>query len=208
MLSFLETQKGRFIADRVEQVLLVVTFVWLCSNFLTDGFPPKSLITQLLLISEGAVVLFVLMRRQTADISIRPMDWLVALGGTYGVMMVQPSDTMFMPELGAALMVFGIFLHIGAKMSLRRSFGIVAADRGIKSTGMYRFVRHPMYFGYLVVHIGFVLASPSVWNIAVYALSWGCLTARIFAEERVLSQNPEYVAYKQKVRYRLLPALF
>ena len=73
---------------------------------------------------------------------------------------------------------------------------------------MYRFVRHPMYFGYLVVHIGFVLAAPSVWNVAVYAFSWVCLTARIFAEERVLSQNPEYVEYKTKVRYRLLPALF
>ena len=208
MLSFLETQKGRLIADRLEQVFLVIVYGWLCNNFLTDGFPPKSLITQLLLISEGAVLVFVLFRRQTPDISIKPMDWLVALGGTYGVLMVQPSETSFMPELGAAFMVFGIFLHIGAKLSLRRSFGIVAADRGIKSTGMYRFVRHPMYFGYLIVHIGFVLASPSIWNIAVYAFSWTCLAARIFAEERVLSRNPEYVEYKQKVRYRLLPAIF
>ena len=34
-------------------------------------------------------------------------------------------------------------------------------------SGVYRFVRHPIYLGYLVTHVGFVIAYPAGWNLAV-----------------------------------------
>ena len=105
-------------------------------------------------------------------------------------------------------MLLGLYIHVVAKLGLLRSFGLVAADRGIKATGIYRIVRHPMYLGYFIVHLGYLLTSPSWWNLAIYAATWSLLVARIFAEEKLLLQNIEYQQYSKHVRYRLVPLLF
>jgi protein-S-isoprenylcysteine O-methyltransferase Ste14 len=65
-----------------------------------------------------------------------------------------------------------------------------------------------MYAGYMLSHVGFLLAAPSLWNAAVYAVAWAFLVARIYAEEQVLSEDPAYQAFKARVRYRLLPGIF
>ena len=54
---------------------------------------------------------------------------------------------------------------IAGKLSLGRSFGLIPANRGVVSTGVYRFVRHPIYLGYLITHVGFVVANPTMWNV-------------------------------------------
>ena len=98
--------------------------------------------------------------------------------------------------------------HIGAKLSLQRSFGLVAANRGVKVSGMYVFVRHPMYAGYMMTHIGFFLFAPTLQNFAVYAATWTLLIMRVFAEERILSQDVTYREFQSRVPYRLLPGVF
>lgn len=195
-------------ADRLDQLILVGLFVWLCFRFLPNGFPPKNIYTTLLLVSEGVVVLFVLFRRNTEKISTSLRDWFIALAGTMAVLLVIPSSEPLFPKLGAIFIFTGFLIHTGAKLSLRRSFGIVPADRGIKTDGLYRFVRHPMYFGYFISHIGFLLASPSLWNFAIYALAWTLFVARIRLEEQILSENSEYQAYKRLVPYRLVPRIY
>ncbi len=81
----------------------------------------------------------------------------------------------------------------------------MAAARGVMSKGLCRWVRHPMYEGYLLSHIGYLLLAPSLWNALVYAAVWGFLGARIFAEERMLFEDPAYAEYAEKVPWRLLP---
>ena len=53
-----------------------------------------------------------------------------------------------------------------------------------------------------------LLVAPSWWNLSIYLAVWPLLIARIFAEERVLGQDPDYQAFKARVRYRLLPDVF
>jgi protein-S-isoprenylcysteine O-methyltransferase Ste14 len=84
----------------------------------------------------------------------------------------------------------------------------VPAHRGLKVAGPYRFVRHPMYAGYLLSHAAFLLMNPTVGNVAVYAVCYALQIPRIFAEERLLSRDPEYREYRRTVRYRLIPWLF
>ena len=120
-------------------------------------------------------------------------------------LLVEIGSTSFLPVLGFALITFGWVIHLTAKLTLRRSFGVVAANRGVKTSGIYALVRHPMYLGYFISHVGLVLAVPSVWNLFIYGVTWTCLIARIKAEERVLAKEAEYQAYKAKVRYRLIP---
>ena len=99
-------------------------------------------------------------------------------------------------------------MQVGAKLSLRRSFGIAPANRGVKVDGLYRLVRHPMYFGYLLMHISYLALNPTLANAAIYALGWAAQIRRLLAEEALLGQDPAYAAYMQKVRWHLLPGIF
>lgn len=194
------------ILDRTEQVLITVLFVWLVYRVIES----QNSYAPLLLISEAAVVIFTLIRRPTSDISLRLGDWLLAVTATAAPLLIQPGLDIFpaLAPLGVLLVLAGNVFQGLAKLSLRRSFGIAPANRGIKADGLYRFVRHPMYAGYLIVHIGVLILMPSVINCVIYAIGWWAQILRLRAEEELLSQDPAYVAFKEKVRYRLIPGLF
>lgn len=201
------TQHKR-VLDLFEQVAVLALYTWLVVRLWPAEFSPSNWYPVLLLLSEGLVVLLLLIRRPTDRISTRGVDWALAVGGTFVVLLVGQGGPPLHGPLGAMLMLIGLVIHVGAKLSLLRSFGVVAANRGVKAGGLYRLVRHPMYAGYMLTHAGFLLVAPSLWNLAVYAVAWAFLIARIYAEEKVLSEDPAYRALKDRVRYRLLPGLF
>ena len=192
--------------DRIEQVLIAGLWVLLLNRVLhsLNGYAP------LVLISETAVMVFVLIRRSTQNISLRLGDWLLAIAATAAPLMIQPGLDMFprLAPLGLALVLGGNVVQGLAKLSLRRSFGIAPANRGVKSDGLYRFVRHPMYAGYLMVHIGIMVLMPSPLNAVLYAIGWWAQILRLRAEEALLGQDAAYRAYVQKVCYRLIPGVF
>jgi len=98
---------------------------------------------------------------------------------------------------------------ITAIFSLGRSFGIVPSDRGIKTGGLYRYVRHPIYSLYLLSDLIDMIAGKFFWQNALVFLSFILTTYfRTVYEERLLERNPKYSAYKEKTPYRLLPGLF
>jgi protein-S-isoprenylcysteine O-methyltransferase Ste14 len=204
----LESVPLRRLADRGEQVIAVALYVWLCARLVPHTFPPEHFYPLMLLLSEGMVVLFLLIRRGTDRISLNPRDWIVASAATVGPLLVVDPGTVFLPRVGFVVLMIGFVLHVGAKLALRRSMGMVPADRGVKTLGLYAFIRHPMYLGYIVTHLGFLLAAPSPSNASVYAVTWALLVTRIFLEERFLSLNPDYRAYRAEVRYRLIPGVF
>lgn len=193
------------VMDRLEQGLLLAFFALLCWRLVPGALQSHQWNGLMILLSEFTILFFVLIRRPTDQISANPADWAVALGGALAPLLVENDSAAFLPRLGLVLMMAGWVIHTGAKLTLRRSFGIVAADRGIKTTGLYGLVRHPMYLGYLITHVGFFLSVPSIWNYLVYAVAWACFVIRIRAEERILARAAEYQAYRAKVRYRLIP---
>lgn len=163
----------------------------------------------LLAVSETLVVALVLFRKPAQVLSQRPLDWFLAFGATLAPTLVRPIHGSSSPlaNLAVLLMVVGICLQIGSKAMLGRRFGLVAANRGICASGPYRIVRHPIYMGYLLTHIGFLCISPSSWNVMVYALAYSLMIPRIFAEERLLGLDPLYIAYTSRVRWRLIPGV-
>jgi protein-S-isoprenylcysteine O-methyltransferase Ste14 len=87
----------------------------------------------------------------------------------------------------------------------------VQAERAqtVVSDGPYRYVRHPMYSGALLLFVGGPMLLGSQWALAGSALLIVGLIARILGEERVLLQElPGYEAYTQKVKFRLFPGLW
>lgn len=194
--------------DLLEQVLVLPIFFWFTWRLWPDNLSSTNWSTLVLLLSEGVVITLLLTRRKTDLISANFRDWAVAFAGTFLVLLVEKDGQPISGPGGGFLLLAGLATHMGAKFSLLRSFGLVAADRGIKQRGLYAVVRHPMYAGYIMTHIGFLLIAPSWWNLAVYIAAWALIIVRISAEERVLSANPQYRDYMTGVRYRFLPGVF
>lgn len=198
------------VVDWVERGLIAVLYGWLVvrigAGFATEG----SLVDLILLPSEGLVVGFILIRRTTSEVSRRPADWGLAFSATVAPLFARPALGFgLVPPLAAAiLMLTGILVQVHAKLVLGRSFGCVPANRGLKLGGPYRYVRHPMYMGYLLTHCGFLLMNPSAWNLGVYGLAYALQIPRLLAEERLLRRDFRYLTYMARVPYRLIPGVF
>ena len=197
------------ILDRLEQALLIIAYVWLLIRIWPSHLELENWFPLLLLFSEGLVVFFIVIRRATTEISHRPYDWAIALAGTFLALAVSTGGAPLIdPAWGAIPLIVGVVIHTAAKLSLQRSFGVVAASRGVQVKGMYRLVRHPMYAGYMLSHMGYLLLAPSLRNLLVYLCVWFLLALRIFAEERILLGDPDYGRYAHRVRFRLVPLIF
>lgn len=145
----------------------------------------------------------------------RQRDWhpvavFFSLAGSFYCLAYQlTASTQLIPEwAGGAWQIAGIALQLFAKLSLGRSFGLLPANRGVVSTGAYRFVRHPIYAGYLLSEIGFLLANFSTRNLITIGVWMVLQIGRILLEERLLSDDADYRAYRARVRYRLIPGVF
>lgn len=196
--------------DLLEKVVVVGLLATLASRLIPSAIETGHYQNWLLLLAESCVVFFVLFRRASTDISLRPLDWALGFGGTLAPMLViAPGDTPMAPvALCSFLIIGGMLFQLYAKFTLRRSFGVIAANRGVKVTGPYRLMRHPMYAGYTLTHLGFLLSGPNWWNFGIYSLGLALNISRILAEERVLMGDPAYQELSRKVRYRLVPYLF
>ena len=193
------------ILDLSERIILVLLFVALLSANLRSGHPANLL----LVATEFMSVFFVLIRRRALSVSTHAVDWVLALGGTMLPLMVRPGgQPLVVDAVSATLMSAGALVALAAKLSLNRRFGLAPANRGVQRAWAYSIVRHPMYAGYIVVQLGFILANPTPRNLAIYAIAWSVQVARIVREERWLMSDPEYQAYAATVRFRLVPGVF
>jgi protein-S-isoprenylcysteine O-methyltransferase Ste14 len=79
----------------------------------------------------------------------------------------------------------------------------------VVSTGVYGFVRHPMYLGGILLFIGTPLLLGSICGVLIAVLISFLLVARIIGEERMLVKELEgYADYRKKVKYRLIPFIW
>jgi protein-S-isoprenylcysteine O-methyltransferase Ste14 len=160
-------------------------------------------------IEQALLVGIFLTRRRSIATSTRPFDWLIAAGGWLSLL-ARPADAPgeWAASLGIGIQTVGLVLTIIGFAYLGRSFGVVAANRGLKVGGPYRFVRHPIYLSHTLTTTGFVLANFSAWNVGVLVLLTACQVLRMNAEERVLTESGPYADYAKRVRWRLVPGLY
>ena len=155
-----------------------------------------------------AVLFFV--RRKPWVTSKAPLAWASTMGGAFAMLAARPaSHAAFNLEwLYAGLQVGGAVAAAYTLAALGRSFGLVAANRGVQTRGPYAFVRHPLYLCYVATDLGYVLENPTVRNVLLLGLSWLCQIVRIRTEEDCLRADPTYVSYCKRVRYRLVPLVW
>src|SRR5690606_38234917 len=115
----------------------------------------------LLLLSEALVVLLTVVRRRAAVVDRSWGARVVATVSIVGVPFIVPSGGgLTADSLTASLSAAGLLLIIIGKATLGRSFGLMPANRGVVDRGIYGLLRHPIYAGYLVTHVAFLLAHP------------------------------------------------
>ncbi|KWE60436.1 isoprenylcysteine carboxylmethyltransferase family protein [Burkholderia sp. MSMB2157WGS] len=193
---------------RVSSVTVLGAFAYLI--YMQWRLNPSRITLILLLVSAGLTVGMSAFAKLPKRRDWHPVAVIVALGGSFYCLAYQlNASTQLIPEwAGGVWQVSGIAWQLFAKLSLGRSFGLLPANRGVVSTGAYRFMRHPIYAGYLLSEIGFLLANFSTRNLLTIGIWMLLQIARIVMEERVLSEDADYRAYKTKVRYRLIPGVF
>jgi protein-S-isoprenylcysteine O-methyltransferase Ste14 len=151
-------------------------------------------------------------RRQPIVVSRSAFAWFAAGVGCFGLLLARPHYAPVGGQrfegLYTCLQLIGALMATASVLTLGRSFGVVAANRGIKTHGPYRIVRHPIYASYLVGMAGYLFESPSPRNILLFSTVIGFQVARIHSEEQCLVGDPEYREYRQRVRYRLVPLVF
>jgi protein-S-isoprenylcysteine O-methyltransferase Ste14 len=175
-------------------------------RFFLDTHAPMAL---LFVVQQVWVGVIFLIRRSPRSASHNPFDWAVAYGGWFFGLLVRPGAPAlpFASTFGLAMQCADLALWTWAFASLSRSFGIVAADRGLTTRGPYGFVRHPLYLAYMIGGVGYLVQSLSAWNIMIVGVTVSFQVARILREEHHLG-GASYDQYRRRVRWHLLPGMW
>ncbi len=170
----------------------------------------RSLILLGLVLYNTLLVTVTIARRPSISTSTQIKDWLAAVLTVAISLVLRPEEWPhpFGQVAGSLLQGAGLMIMTVALMTLGRSFGVVAANRGIKRSGPYSWVRHPLYAGELVFFTGFLLTNFSPYNLIAWAGVLYGLVMRSWVEEDLLCQDPGYQAYMKAVPYSFFPRLF
>lgn len=185
--------------------------------------PPSYIIQEVLLFVFNLFIGIGLLRNSTPVVyPQRYSELLFPFMGTFFALAVNLRESMpamftapLLPEewrgLAAAVAipvsVFGYAISIWGIATLGRSFAALVAVRKIVLRGPYRFVRHPIYCGYLFETAGLLLATFSVFSLGWTVLAVGTQVYRAYLEERRLAAaSAEYREFQRQVGF-LLPGL-
>jgi protein-S-isoprenylcysteine O-methyltransferase Ste14 len=198
------------VSDLVARVIVITLFSLMSANLFSDYQRTGHVTGLLLLASESLVVVLTIVRRRTSLVDRSAAGVVATAVSLAGPPLLRAfgESTLVPDEATAILSAAGLGLVIVGKMALGRSFGIAPANRGVVMRGPYVIVRHPIYTGYLLTHIAFLLAHPTPWNAAVLVVADSALIIRALIEERVLGADAEYQSYCRRVGWHLVPGVF
>lgn len=207
-----EKSKNEIIEERKKQdqklmnFLLALLFSIFIILYLRDIITYHKLSSVFMLAQVSASVTFFLLRAYPKKTSTLTKDWILALLGTWLPVMILPTglpteDHYFL----LSTQILGVTISTLGLLSLNKSLGIVPSLREIKTYGLYRFIRHPIYLGYFFSLTSITLQNLNAWNVFFLVCALSADIFRIKAEETFLSQDEAYLSYSQKVKWRLIP---
>jgi protein-S-isoprenylcysteine O-methyltransferase Ste14 len=188
----------------------IALFVFFCMANILNYQKTGSLFSFSIVLVNGLILLLYLLRSEPNALIEYLFAWLISIVTTLLPLLIRPVQEVLLPELSGAgfyIQIIGLGAIIGSLLSLRGSFGIVPANRGIKKGGFYRIVRHPLYAAELLYFSGYVLSNQSVANFVILVLLFAGQYSRCRIEENFLINDPDYKLYMSCIRYRFIPGL-
>lgn len=121
-----------------------------------------------------------------------------------------PTFPVWLKVLGGVALIPSLYLIFRATVenTFLSTMVRIQTDRKqhVISTGVYGFVRHPLYLGCVLLMLGAPLLLGSIVGLIISVIAAVVLVLRIIGEEKMLVNELEgYTEYKQKVTYRLIP---
>jgi protein-S-isoprenylcysteine O-methyltransferase Ste14 len=202
--EFVQSPRFRESLSKIGLAAFYAFFVYRFANHYIDTQRLSSL---LYVAVESTFFIIVFMRRSPSQITTSFVKRTIALGGALLPLLAFPTGTRDL-FLAQVLQILSVLLQGYAIFSLNRSFGLVAANRGIVTRGFYKLVRHPLYLSYFIGIAGFLINHLSSYNALVFCVMAMLQLQRIKDEEDLLGQDPIYRAYMKMTRWRLLPYVY
>lgn len=162
----------------------------------------------LIVVTEMIVAIFLIIRRDPDETRHTWQTWISTTCGTLAPFLLRPIEVTEDLLPGEILQLVGFILQIAALLSLNRSIGLLPAHRGVKSGGLYSWVRHPLYTAYVITYLGYWINNQSLNNAAVVLVGTAFLVMRIYYEEALLLKYADYTRYANRIRWRLIPSIW
>jgi protein-S-isoprenylcysteine O-methyltransferase Ste14 len=160
-------------------------------------------------------------RRGSPARAVRPLKVRLLSGIKVGILLAIAAQTLlpeFLPvsrdpgvlrAVGAAIYTLGLLAAMTGRIQLGRNWSdieksYVKQDHALVARGIYRYVRHPIYAGDLLLLLGLELALNSWCAVAVMALAIYVRRQTIREESQLLRDLPGYGEYCRRTS-RFLP---
>lgn len=107
------------------------------------------------------------------------------------------------------LAAYGLYAEVMRENAYLSRTIRVEEGQKVVDTGLYGIVRHPMYSATLLLFLAMPLVLGSWYALIPMAFYPAIIIVRLLNEEKLLTRElPGYEAYKQKVKYRLIPFIW
>jgi len=161
-------------------------------------------------IGAALMVLLMLVRMPPQTASITPQTLLATGASMVLPAMMQPEGSSSGPIASAAIVVelIGVTVSQVSRLYLGRRFGLLPANRGVVTGGPFRIVRHPIYAGWLLLSMGYLMTYPTIRNGLLILIALPFVLWRIDQEEALLSGDPAFRSYLAVTRWRLVPFIY
>jgi steroid 5-alpha reductase family enzyme len=134
-----------------------------------------------------------------------PLIWVVGLPVQLGQMQDTPEDIGWLGWAGAALSILGIAFETVADLQITRFKADPANQGKVLARGLWRYTRHPNYFGDICVWVGLYLVAAEtkvgLWSLPGPLLLIFLLTrwsGGVTYERRLTRTRPGYDDYRRR----------
>jgi protein-S-isoprenylcysteine O-methyltransferase Ste14 len=143
-------------------------------------------------------------------IYVLALTWLVLLPLDAERFHWSPVFPVWIKVVGGLVLLPALYLIQAATMENTYMSTLVRVqderEHRVITTGVYGFVRHPLYLGCMLMMFAAPLLVGSVVGLVISVFGTIAVVVRILGEERMLrAELAGYEEYQRKVRYRLVP---